>query len=257
MSKMPIIFIGHGSPMNAIEDNIYTESWRNIWKNLEKPRAILMLSAHWITERETRISTQEKAEMIYDMGGFPPELYKVRYNAPGSIEIAEEIFSVLNNPKISLDPKRGYDHWVWSTLIHIFPAADIPVIMMSLDYRSTPASLVTLGEQLKSLRSRWILIIGSWNIVHNLGAIDWSGNNTYQWATEFDTKVANLIEIRNYTEICNWKVWWEISRLAHPSYDHLLPLFPLLGASSPDDKIDFFTPDIVMGSLSMRSILWR
>ena len=187
---MPIIFIGHGSPMNAIESNEYTESWRQIAKTLEKPRAILMLSAHWITENETRISTNEKPEMIYDMGGFPPELYRVRYDAPGSREIADEIASLLQNTKIALDPTRGYDHGVWSTLIHLFPAADIPVITMSLDYRATPRDLVALSESLAILRERGILIIGSGNIVHNLGAIDWSGQHIHPWAVEFDARFA-------------------------------------------------------------------
>ena len=284
---MPIIFIGHGSPMNAIESNQYTESWKQIAKTLEKPRAILMLSAHWITENETRISTAEKPEMIYDMGGFPPELYQVRYDAPGSHEIAEEICSVIaNSPsswgsdssgsryrveeprnnklqkqiQITKDPTRGYDHGAWSTLVHLFPTADIPVITMSLDYRATPRHLVELGESLATLRERGILIIGSGNIVHNLGAIDWSWERVHPWAVEFDTRFARWLESgKNSPEwesLLDFRSWWDISRLAHPSYDHLLPLFPLMGASSPDDRVEFYTPDIAMGSLSMRSVVW-
>jgi 4,5-DOPA dioxygenase extradiol len=128
--------------------------------------------------------------MIYDMGGFPPELYRVRYDALGSHEIADEIASLLQNMKIVLDPTRGYDHGVWSTLIHLFPAADIPVITMSLDYRSTPRDLVELGDFLAILRDRGILIVGSGNIVHNLGAIDWSGQHIHPWAIEFDARFA-------------------------------------------------------------------
>ncbi len=260
---MPILFIGHGSPMNAIESNQYTQSWRNIGKTLPKPRAILMLSAHWITEWEIRISMSEKPEMIYDMGGFPPELYRVRYDAPGSREIAEEIIDIFDtkNIKIIPDLTRGFDHGVWSTLIHLFPAADIPVITMSLDYRASPRQLVELGESLAILREQWILIMWSGNIVHNLGAIDWSGDHIYPWAIKFDSRIADgLIAWKNsplWESILEFRSWWDISRLAHPTYDHLLPLFPLLGASLSDDRVEFYTPDIAMGSLSMRSIVWR
>ena len=288
--RMPIIFIWHGSPMNAIENNNYTESWKQIAKTLEKPRAILMFSAHWITENETRISTAEKPEMIYDMGGFPPELYQVRYDAPGSREIAEEVSAVITkndqvqvseksengllrasqwqeqlqwdeqNIKITNDPTRGYDHGVWSTLVHFFPAADIPVITMSLDYRATPRDLVELGESLAILRERGILIVSSGNIVHNLGAIDWSWERIHPWAVEFDTRFARWLESgKNSPEwesLLDFRSWWDISHLAHPSYDHLLPIFPLMGASSADDRVEFCTPDIAMGSLSMRSVVW-
>ncbi|MBC7504043.1 dioxygenase [Candidatus Gracilibacteria bacterium] len=294
MKKMPIIFIGHGSPINAIESNKYTESWSDIGKNLEKPRAILIFSSHWITEGETRISTSEKPEMIYDMVGFPPELYRVRYDAPGSPEIAEEICSVISrvpfshadagrissvvqnelNPadsslylegqkstKIIPDPIRGFDHGVWSTLVHLFPAADVPVISMSLDYRATPESLFHLGEQLRVLRESGILIIGSGNIVHNLGAIDWSGEKAHNWAVEFDARFASGLKSgKNSPEwmsLLDFQSWGDISHLAHPSYDHLLPLFPLMGASSTTDRVEFYTPDIAMGSLSMRSVVWR
>ena len=281
---MPIIFICHGSPMNAIENNIYTDSWKQIAKNIEKPRAILMFSAHWITENETRISMSENPEMIYDMGGFPPELYQVRYDAPGSKKIAEEICSVIAKndqvqvskksengllrasqwqepqTKIIPDPKRWYDHGVWSTLVHLFPTADIPVITMSLDYRASPRYLVGLGESLAILRERGILIVGSGNIVHNLGAIDWSWESIHPWAVEFDARFARWLESGKDTpewkSLLDFRSWWDISRLAHPSYDHLLPIFPLMGASSAADIVEFYTPDIAMGSLSMRSVVW-
>jgi 4,5-DOPA dioxygenase extradiol len=148
-----------------------------------------MFSAHWITEHETRISTCAEPDMIYDMGGFPPELYRVRYDAPGSREIAEEIMSVVSS-KITPDPTRGFDHGVWSTLIHLFPSADVPVITMSLNYRASARELVELGASLAILRESGILIIGSGNIVHNLGAIDWSGEHIHPWATEFDARIA-------------------------------------------------------------------
>jgi len=228
MNKTPILFVWHGSPMNAIESNVYTENWRKIWESIEKPRAILIFSAHWITEWQTLVSANQNPEMIYDMYGFPPELYRIRYNASWSKEIAEEIFSLLNNPKISLDLERWFDHGVWSTLIHIFPNADIPIITMSIDYLSSPRELYLLGNSLAILRDKWILIMWSGNIVHNLGAIDWSGKYTHPWAIDFDKKVANLIENREYESLFRFREWWDISRLAHPSYDHLLPLFLFL-----------------------------
>ena len=255
---MPLLFIGHVSPMNAIEDNVYTGSWKEIGKSLEKPRAILMFSAHWITEWETRISIGEYPGMIYDMYGFPEELYRVEYDAPGSPEIAEEIIKELEitNYTLHKDKERGLGHGVWSVLIHLFPKADIPVICMSLDYQKSPEWHYDLGKKLRKLREKDILIIGSGNIVHNLERLDWKGGTKYEWADEFDKRIIEDIETGNIQDMIHFQDWWTIVTLAHPTYDHLLPIFPLLGASDEWDDITFFTPDIVMGSISMRSIVW-
>jgi 4,5-DOPA dioxygenase extradiol len=256
---MPLIFLGHGSPMNAIEKNIYTDSWREIGKNMkEKPRAILMLSAHWMTAGETRINTIEKPEMIYDMYWFPHELYEIRYDVSGSEEIAREIIGMMGDEyPIIGDPIHGLDHGAWSTLIHVFPDTDIPVIQMSLDYSRSPNWHYEFGNKLKKLREQGILIIGSGNIVHNLRTIDWSNKEKYSWAIEFDSRIARDIEIANYSDICDFQNRGEISHLAHPTHDHILPLFPLLGAIDISDSLTFLTPEISMGSISMRSILWR
>ncbi len=271
---MPLIFLGHGSPMNAIEENQYTESWKLLGKTLPRPRAILMLSAHWITEGETHVSTTEHPEMIYDMYWFPPELYRMKYDAPGSVEIAGEILEMLTGKEHGLlrasqwqeqeaseyifraDHRRGFDHGVWSTLIHLFPEADIPVITMSLDYSQWLDWHYDLGKKLSFLREQGILIIGSGNIVHNLGALDWSGNSVYPWAEKFDARIARDIETRDHADILS-ALSWEWAHLAHPTHDHLLPLFPLLGAVRESDTVEFLTPDIVMGSISMRSVVWR
>ncbi len=291
-TKTPLIFLAHGSPMNAIEQNQYTESWKVLGKSIQKPRAILMFSAHWITEHETRISSSQHPEMIYDMYGFPESLYHIHYDAPGSPEIAEEIITLLwasdpilplvggvrggtppnlpykgrddarrqVQPKITLDPTRGYDHGVWSTLVHMFPEQDIPVVTMSLDYHMSPRQYIELGQSIAKLREKWILIMWSGNIVHNLRAIDWNNGPAYPWATEFDARVADgLTAWKNspaWESILEFQSWGDVSKLAHPSYDHLLPLFPLMGASSVDDRVEFLTPDITMGSLSMRSVVW-
>ena len=258
MQKMPVVFVWHGSPMNAIDDNTYTKSWKKIAESIPSPRAILMFSAHWITSWETRISNQLQPKMIYDMGGFPPELYEVKYEAPGSPDVAQEIQSLLaqNNIRAILDNNRWFDHGVWSVLMRMFPDASVPVICMSIDYNSSVESLYQLWQSLRILRESWILIMGSGNIVHNLRAIDWSGNHVYDWALEFDKKVSDLIFMHNIQGLLDFKSWWNISRLAHPTFDHLLPIFPLFGATNSEDEVSFFTSEISMGSLSMRSILW-
>lgn len=263
MKKMPLIFIGHGSPMNAIEDNIYTKSWKQIGSTLSQPRAILILSAHWITYWEIRISTNEIPWMIYDMWWFPSELYQVNYPAQWSSDIAREVKNLLEKNSFSVqeDAMRWLDHWAWSILVHLFPVADIPVISMSLDYSLSPKSLFHLGEILSVLRDTWVLIIGSGNIVHNLTAIDWSSKMIFPWAVEFDARVSLGIRLwknsQEFMDILDFLTWGEISKLAHPTYDHLLPLFPLLGAVDRDDIVSFFTPEISLGSLSMRSIVWE
>lgn len=256
--KFPLIFIGHGSPMNAIETNQYTESWREIGKSIkEVPRAILMLSAHWITEGKTEINTTENPDMIYDMYGFPPELYRLTYDCPGSKAIAEAIIDALS-PDYSIRENEihGIDHGAWSTLIHAFPEASVPVIQLSLDYSKSPEWHFEFWKKLSTLREQGILIIASGNIVHNLREIDWSNEVQYSWAKEFDTRVEQAILSREYQDLLDFQSWGNISRLAHPSYDHLLPIFPLLWATDENDTAKFFTPEISMGSLSMRSIVW-
>lgn len=247
--------------MNAIERNRYTESWKSIWESIEKPRAILMFSAHWITENETKISTNSHPKMIYDMYWFPSELYKIQYNAPGSEVITKEILELITLSWIKWgfheDGLRGFDHGVWSTLIHLFPEADIPVICISLDYFAPPEQHYNLWKTLSTLREQGIMIIWSGNIVHNLRMIDWSGENPWHnWAIEFDKKIAEWIEKREIQKILEC-LTWDTAKLAHPSYDHLLPLFPLLWTLDESDWAEFLTPDITMGSLSMRSILWK
>ncbi|GAB0174715.1 MAG: 4,5-DOPA dioxygenase extradiol [Candidatus Altimarinota bacterium] len=256
--KQPLIFIGHGNPMNAIEKNSYSDSWRDIGNSVKVvPRAILMLSAHWITEGETRINTADHPAMIYDMYGFPPELYRVKYECPGSKEIVNEIVdSISSEYSLVKDEEHGLDHGAWSTLIHVFPDANIPVIQMSLDYSQSPEWHYEFGKKLQILREQGILIIGSGNIVHNLRAIDWSNQKQHDWAIEFDRRVKTAIEGRDHQDILHFKKWGQSSLLAHPTIDHFLPLFPLLGAIREDDAPIFSTEEITMGSLSMRSILW-
>lgn len=256
---MPVVFIGHGSPMNAIENNIYTESWKYIGQSIPRPKAIVLFSAHWITEWHTAVSVASELDMIYDMYWFPPELYDVAYPAKGSPELAHKIITLLKKedfPILSED-NRGIDHGEWSVLTHMFPFADIPVVSVSLDYQMTTEWLMSVWQDLAPLREEWILFIWSGNIVHNLSAMNWLDNTPYPWAYEFDDRVASLIQERKYIEITWYESWGDMSRLSHPTIDHFLPLLPLLGMLEEEDIPDFFTPDIVMGSLSMRSVVWE
>jgi 4,5-DOPA dioxygenase extradiol len=263
---MPVIFIGHGSPMNAIKDNIYTQCWREIWEKIPKPKAIILFSAHWITEWYTAISTAENPEMIYDMYGFPPELYKVKYRAKGDPDLAKKIYSILakqwtiqyledQSCHFKMDPTRWLDHGEWSILLHMFPETDIPVVSISLDYHIALDQLFEIGRALSPLRDEWVLIMWSGNIVHNLRAIDWSGTTIYPWARDFDKRIEENILKRNFADILNFESWSE-TKYAHPTVDHFLPLLPIIGASMEWDSPEFYNPDIAMGSLSMRSILW-
>ena len=196
--------------------------------------------------------------MIYDMYGFPDELYRLKYPAPGSQNIAQEVRELLwEEFPFQEDSEHGLDHGAWSILIHLFPESDIPVIQISLDYTKSMIWHFDFGKKLAGLREQWILIIGSGNIVHNLRMIDWTGKNTYSWARKFDRRVAQWITSKAYDDILEFESWGEIARLAQPSYDHLLPLIPLLGTLDSSDSVEFFTEEIVMGNLSMRSMVWR
>lgn len=251
---MPVIFIGHGSPMNAIAENIYSRSWRKIGESLPTPRTILAISAHWTSHGETLISKSAHPSMIYDVYGFPPELYQVQYPAPWEPSIAKIIQHLIPNSRLV---DRWIDHGVWSVLIHMFPDANIPVVSMSIDISTAPEELLRIGEQLKPLRDQWVLIFGNGNIVHNLMHIDWSNNIQHTWAIEFDKRIASLIDERNLEALSKYRNWWDITSLAHPSEEHLLPIFSLIGATEKWERASHFTPYITLWSLSMRSILWK
>lgn len=203
----PVLFIGHGSPMNAIEDTKYTRAWQRMGASLAKPRAILMISAHYIIEGATRISTAEHPEMIYDMYGFPDELYQVHYPAPGSALLAKEIQETLVGFDIQEDSKRGLDHGAWSVLLHLFPEANVPIISLSVDYNQSPQWHYELGQKLSVLREQGILIIASGNTVHNLGKVLFSSPTVYPWAQEFDARVQRGIAEQNHADIISFQSW--------------------------------------------------
>lgn len=252
--KMPIIFIGHGSPMNAIETNEFTEKWIEIVKELPKPRGILAISAHWYT-KGTKITTAEEPVTIYDMHGFPKELYEINYNAKTEIEFIRKIKNLLND-EISEDNTWGYDHGVWSVLHKIYPDRDIPVVEMSVDKLKSPEEHFKFGEKLKKLRDDGYLIFASGNIVHNLALADFYNTGFYDWAKEFDEKIKNAILEKNFAKIFNYKTL-ENKNKAFGSDEHFLPILYILGASEITDEITVFNDKTIMGSLSMTSYLFK
>ena len=254
--RMPVMFIGHGSPMNAIEDNTYSQSWKALGKKLQHPQAILSISAHWLT-KGTKVTGMGKPKTIHDFGGFPKQLFDAEYPAPGSPEFAQLTKELVTYSHIQTDDSWGLDHGTWSVLLPMYPLANIPVYQLSLDYDQPPTYHYEIGKQLTKLRDKGVLIIGSGNLVHNLRAIDWSGGNkVYDWAKEFDTKFTEWIDKGDHASIMNYqKILGNTATMAHPSYDHLLPLFYILGLQQKNEKVSYFNEQFDMASISMKSMV--
>jgi 4,5-DOPA dioxygenase extradiol len=255
--QMPVLFVGHGSPMNAIEENEFVQGWREVGKTLPAPSAILCISAHWET-RGTFVTAMEKPGTIHDFGGFPRELFEVQYPAPGSPELAEETKRLVKKTETGLDMGRGLDHGCWSVLLRMFPAANIPVIQMSLDYSRPAQYHYDLARELLSLRSKGILIIGSGNIVHNLRLVDWNKMDSpgfgYDWAIEANEKMKKYILSDDHQSLINYRAQGKAFDLAIPTPEHFLPLLYALALKERNDTIDVFNDKPVMGSLAMTSI---
>jgi len=251
---MPVIFIGHGSPMNAIEDNEYTKGWKEITNFIPKPVAILSISAHWVTNG-TKVSILENPKTIYDFYGFPQELYNVEYKAKGSSEIAFKTIELLDGIAVA-DSSWGLDHGTWSVLHVMYPNANIPVYQMSIDMNATPKELFQIGKKLKSLRDNNILIMGSGNIVHNLGIMDYSMNDGFKMAIEFNDYITEKIEQRDFENIFNYKNLGDAARLAVPTTEHFDPLLYVLGATNDSDKVTIFNKSYMAGSLAMTSFVF-
>jgi 4,5-DOPA dioxygenase extradiol len=256
MHRLPMMFVGHGNPMNAILDNSFTKTWKEIGKQLPRPKAILSISAHWLTRYGTKVTAMEKPETIHDFGGFPKELFDQQYPAPGAPDFAKQTRRLIPSPEVSLDYDWGLDHGTWSVLLPMFPLADIPVYQLSIDYSKPPQFHYDLGKLLKSLRERGVLIIGSGNVVHNLSAMR-LGEHPYDWALEFDDKIGEWISARNHQAIVDFQKLGTLASIAHPTHDHYLPLLYILGMQDKSDKLEFFNSEIDMGSVSMRSVLFR
>ncbi len=250
--KMPVLFVGHGNPMNAIEKNEYHNKWIELGKTLPKPKAILVVSAHWLT-KGTKVTAMEKPKTIHDFGGFPDELFAQQYPVKGSPEFAKETQSLITTTKVQSDFEWGLDHGTWSVLLPMYPNADIPVFQLSIDYSQPPQYHYDLAKELSALRKKGVLIIGSGNIVHNLGMVNWNGK-PYDWAIEFDEKIKKLIDEQNHSAIINYDKLGKIAQLAVPTNDHYLPLLYSLALQEKNETISYFNEKCEMGSVSMRSV---
>ncbi len=245
---LPAVFIGHGSPENALQDNEYTRNWKKLARALPKPEAILCISAHWLKEG-TAVTGIEKPATIHDFYGFGDELYKIRYDANGSPEMADKIKNIVKTVRVGIDLEWGLDHGAWSVLANMYPKADVPVVQLSLDYYLPPEKLYAIGKELKPLREIGVLIIGSGNLVHNLTRMD-PDSGPYSWATEFDSFVKKNLDKRNDKALITY-MEQNTATLAHPSNEHYIPLLHVLGASI-GEKPQFFNEDIFAGSVGMR-----
>jgi len=253
--KMPVLFVGHGSPMNAIEDNEFTRIWAKIATLFPKPKAILAVSAHWYTNG-TRIDDEENPKMIYDMYGFPEELYKVVYDADGAPEFAKMTKDLIKR-EVTIDRSWGLDHGTWSVLTKMYPDADIPTYQLSVDGKASAETHFKIGQEISALREEGVLILGSGNVVHNLSKINWGMKGGFPWADEFDIFVKEKIQSKNYEDVVNYKKIGNIADLAVRTPDHFFPLLYVLGAAREEDEVTVFNEKRLMGSMSMTCYLFK
>lgn len=253
--RIPALFIGHGSPMNAIEDNSFSQVWQQIAGSFDKPEAIICISAHW-EAHETLVTADLHPRTIHDFGGFPRELYEKQYPAPGNPGLAQRIAGMIQSTPVSLDHLWGLDHGTWSVLSRMYPMADIPVIQLSLNRNLVPQQHYDLGRELAPLRDEGVLILGSGNVVHNLGLITW-GEDGLDWAIRFDEKVRQSIEIGDHQSLIQYDRLGRDAQLSINSAEHYLPLLYVLGAAGEYETPHFFCESIWGGSLSMRCVLFK
>jgi 4,5-DOPA dioxygenase extradiol len=250
--KMPVLFIGHGSPMNAIEDNEFSEAWIELGKTLPKPKAIICISAHWQTI-DTQVTAMEWPKTIHDFQGFPRELFEMEYKAPGAPALANIARQTIHKAQLSLNFDWGLDHGAWSVLCRLFPDAKVPVIQLSMDKTKGPLYHYELSKELYALRNKGVLIIGSGNIVHNLRTMVWK-DKAYDWAVEFDEKIKQSILAGDHKTIIDYTKLGQAAELAVPTNEHFLPLLYALALKDENDEIAFFTEKVTLGSMSMRSV---
>lgn len=256
--KMPVLFVGHGSPMNAIEENEFSAGWRKAGETLPKPSMILCVSAHWETYG-TFVTAVPKPETIHDFYGFPKELFAVQYPAPGSPELANDIKDGVKSTEVGLDEKWGLDHGAWSVIKHMYPNADVPVVQLSLDRRQGPEYHYELAKELSFLRRKGVLIVGSGNMIHNLRVIAWDKMNEseygYDWAYEADSQLKKTIGNGDFKSLFDYSKFGREMNLAVPTPEHFLPLLYTLGLKEEEEKISWFNDKLVLGSISMSSLM--
>lgn len=257
--RMPVLFIGHGSPMNGIEANRFSQSWEQLGKEMPNPQAVLCISAHWLT-RGTFVTAMEHPKTIHDFGGFPQELFDVQYPAPGKPELAGDIKEIVLKTQVGLDHDWGLDHGTWSVVRRMFPEANIPVLQLSIDYYKPGAWHFDLASELNVLRDRGVLIIGSGNMVHNLGMVDFRKLNVpgygYDWAKEMNETFKDHITRRAFQPLMDYERLGTAAKLAIPTPDHYWPLIYTLGATYENEEPVFFNDELVGGSLTMTSVLY-
>jgi 4,5-DOPA dioxygenase extradiol len=252
--RMPALFVGHGSPMNAITDNAYSREWRKLGETLPTPSAILCISAHWMTRGTTLVHIAPHPKTIHDFGGFPQALFDAQYPAPGAPDVAKATIELVRSSHLKGDTEWGLDHGAWSVLIKMFPKADVPVFQLSLDLAKPPSEHFALAQELKPLREKGVLIVGSGNIVHNLMALV-RGGQPYDWAEDFDARAAKAIKARDFNALAKPLSLARTLRLAHPTLEHYLPVLFPAGVADDKDEMSFFNIGIDMGSISMRSFV--
>lgn len=251
---MPVLFVGHGSPMNAIEGNEFANGWRKVGDSIVKPRAILCISAHWETNG-TQVTAMPQPRTIHDFCGFPDQLYSIQYPAPGNAQVAIETRDQLNPLAVELDQNWGLDHGCWSVLRHMFPDASVPVLQLSLDYNLSPSGHYDLAFKLSGLRRKGILVIGSGNIVHNLRMVNWhKPGSGHDWAMESNEKFKKLILGNEHKALADYSSLGHEVQLAVPTVEHYLPLLYALALKEKHETVLFFNDKVVYGSLSMTSI---
>ena len=255
--KMPLLFIGHGSPMNAIEDNEFSVRWQLMGQQIAKPKAVLCISAHWLT-KGTHITAMQHPQTIHDFGGFPQALFNVQYPAPGNPELAKETAAMVHTTPVGLDHEWGLDHGTWSVVKHMYPNADIPVLQLSIDYNRPAQYHYDLAKELAALRKKGVLIIGSGNMVHNLGMVAWNKASQpdygFDWAIEMNNTFKKLIADDNHAPLINYEGFGAAGKNAIPTPDHYFPLLYILGLKEKNESTSFFNDKTVMGSITMTSV---
>ncbi len=255
--KMPVLFIGHGSPMNGIEDNEFSRRWAEMGKEISIPKAVLCISAHWLT-KGTKITAMNNPKTIHDFGGFPQALFNVQYPAPGQPDLAAETAKFIKKTNVVLDHDWGLDHGTWSVVKHMYPLANIPVLQLSIDYNQPMQYHYDLAKELALLRKKGVLIIGSGNMVHNLGMVAWDKMNVpdygYDWAIEMNTTFKQHITDKNHKALIEYEKIGASALLAIPTPDHYIPLLYSLALQDDKDEVTFFNDKLVAGSLNMTSV---
>jgi 4,5-DOPA dioxygenase extradiol len=254
--KMPVLFVGHGSPMIAVEENEFVSGFRTIASQIATPKAILMVSAHWETAG-TRVTAMDKPPTIHDFGGFPKELYEVQYPAPGSPALAKETSTLIKSTDVFLDEKWGLDHGTWTVVRHMYPKANVPIIQLSIDYHKSPKEHYEIAKELAGLRNKGVLIVGSGNVIHNLRMIDWNKLNEnygYDWAAEANQKIKEFLLKGDHNNLINFAAQGREFQLSIPTSEHFIPLLYVLALQDNKDELSIFNDELVGGSLSMTSV---